>query len=191
MASPTVTQVYGQDGENPVSTNGQDRQDRKTNKRSGIIPSALVLLSVLLCLCGCSQKQTAATVTIADITEKIESILDFDTRGMYDVPQDYMLELLQADSVLFTDFVMKIPTGTNQNEYGVFIAAEGYEKEAEDTISAYLQARKEAWDNQYLAEEGFKVDRGQCEREGRYVYFVIGIDNFEDVSALFKELAGR
>ncbi|MCL2121795.1 MAG: DUF4358 domain-containing protein [Clostridiales bacterium] len=169
----------------------RNRQCGKASRRSVRIQSALILLSVLLCLCGCSQKQAATIENIADITEKIESILDFDTRGMYDVPQDYMLELLQADSALFTDFVMKIPTGTNQNEYGVFIAAEGYEKEAEETISAYLQARKEAWDNQYLAEEGFKVDRGQSEREGRYVYFVIGIDNFEDVSALFKELAGR
>ena len=147
------------------------------------------LLLLALCLCGCTQKQAAPLVDIAQVTERIEAILDFNTRGMYNVPEDYMMELLQIDEGLVSAFVMKIPTGTNQNEYGVFIAVEGQEKDAEEAVAAYLKSRKEDWDRQYLAEEGFKIDQGQWEREGPYIYYVIGSDNFQDISKLFEELA--
>lgn len=148
-----------------------------------------VALLAAVALSGCAKKEAAPIAVIKDITERVEAVLEFDTKGMYNVPEDDMTGLLNVSGDLFTDFVMKIPTGTNQNEYGVFIAAEGREKEAEETVRSYLQSRKDAWDRQYLAEEGLKIDGGQCKAEGRYVYFVIGCDNFEDVNDLFEDLA--
>ena len=149
------------------------------------------MLLILMTLSGCSQKELAPITDIQEITDKTEAVLGFETKGMYNVPEDYMLELLDVKGELFTDFVMKIPTGTNQNEYGVFIAAIGHEKEAEDAVQAYLQSRKEEWDRQYLAEEGFKIDEGQCKREGRYIYFAIGSKDFDELNKLFKRLAWK
>jgi hypothetical protein len=154
-----------------------------------VVLLVMLVLFAVLSPSGCSKKQAAQVEDIADVTERMEAILDFSVKGMYDVPKEFMLELLKVDDGMFTDFVMKIPTGTNQNEYGVFIAAEGREKEAEESVAAYLKARKEDWDRQYLAEEGIKIDQGQCGREGPYVYFVIGSDNFKEVSGLFEGLA--
>jgi hypothetical protein len=159
--------------------------------QSAVKKILILMLSLAVLINGCGQKQAAPVMDIADITKRVEEVLDFDTKGMYDVPESFMLEFLRADSGLFSDFVMKVPTGTNQNEYGVFIAAEKREAEAEEAVAAYLKSRKEDWDNQYLAEEGFKIDAGQSGREGRYVFFVIGGDAFEEVSHLFEELAWR
>jgi hypothetical protein len=152
--------------------------------------TASVLAAALagLLLAGCAGEQPQQKeVSIADITAAVEAVLDFDPGGMHSADREYMLMLLEIDGEAIGDFVMKTPTGTNQNEYGLFIAAPEREKDVENAVNAYLQTRKEEWDEQYLPEEGFKIDAGRCGRDGRYVYYVIGGDNFDKIAAVVKE----
>jgi hypothetical protein len=141
----------------------------------------LALCAATFLMAGCAATTPQKDVSIAELEKTVEATIDFDTSAMHTADREYMLMLLEVDGEAISDFVMKIPTGTNQNEYGVFVAAPDRESEVEDAVNKYLQTRKEEWDVNYLAEEKFKIDSGRCGRIGPYVYYVIGGDNFDQV----------
>ena len=139
-------------------------------------------------LIGCAEKLEAPIADIVDITESVENVIGFDTDYMTRADRQYVFERISIDAEAITDYVMKLPTGMNQNEYGVFIAEKGHEKELEDAVLAYLDFRKEVWDEMYLPEEGFKIDNAEHGRQGRYIYYAIGCDSFKEIEEIFKEL---
>jgi len=139
-------------------------------------------------LIGCAEKPDAPIADIIDITKSVENVIGFDTDYMTKADSEYIFERIDIDEEAITDYVMKLPTGINQNEYGVFIAEKGHEKELENAVLAYLDHRKEVWDEMYLPEEGFKIENAEHGRQGRYIYYTIGSDSFKKIEEIFKEL---
>ena len=149
----------------------------------------ILFAAVLVCgLSGCSGKQEAPVADIADIIKKVEAVIGFDTYYMTKANEELVFKYIEINKSSLTDYVIKLSIGVTQNEYGVLIAEKGHEKEVENAVLAYLKFRKEAWDSTYLQEEGFKIENAKCERQGRYVFYAIGCENFDEVVAIFKEL---
>jgi len=148
----------------------------------------ILIAALLFVLPACGKKAGAPSLDIETVTEKAEAAVGFPTAGMYTADRTYMHTFVVVDEAAVGDFVMKLPTsGLSINEYGVFIAAEGRERDVEAAIRAYLGLRKDTYDERYQG-EGLVVDEGKCGRRGRYVYYVIGDGDFDALDKLFKEL---
>ena len=158
----------------------------KNNVKKMLCVGLLFLL--MYCLIGCAKEPDVPVADIKDITESVENVIGFDAEYMTKAGSDYIFEHIDIDAEAVTDCVMKLPIGINMNEYGVFIAEKGHEKELESAVMAYLEYRKDVWDKTYLPEEGFKIENAEYGRQGRYVYYAIGCDSFKEVEEIFKDL---
>jgi hypothetical protein len=135
------------------------------------------LMTALIALAACSKDDATATYTARDITiEQLEAAVDpyFDTSVMYKADDEYISRTFDFPEGVCASALVKVPTGTNQDEYGVFIAEIGKEKELYNALLAYRDRRQAAWMDEYLPEEKHKVSDASVSSFDNYVYYVIG-----------------
>ncbi|MDR0935770.1 MAG: DUF4358 domain-containing protein [Oscillospiraceae bacterium] len=149
------------------------------------------LAAALIALAACSPKDTELTYPEHDITiEQLEAAVDlyFDTSVMYKADDEYIGRTFDFPEGVCASALVKVPTGTNQDEYGVFIAERGKEKELFEALQAYREKRQEAWMDEYLPEEKHKVSDASVSSFDNYVYYVIaGTETREAVASAVRK----
>ncbi|MDR0858256.1 MAG: DUF4358 domain-containing protein [Oscillospiraceae bacterium] len=133
---------------------------------------AVLLTLALFTLSGCIRREkTAADLTI----EALESVFDghFDLNTMHSADSEYIEHTLNLTPESYISGVMKVPTGTNQDEYGAFIAQPGNEGSVSAALTTYLGNRRGSWMDEYLPEEKHKLWDAIVITDGKYAYYVI------------------
>lgn len=148
----------------------------------------LGLVGTMVTGCVSEEKKQAQMdipiLPIEVVTMLVEMDIGFDTTDMHLVNNDYMHTLFKVSETAIIDYIIKLPTGTTLNEYGVFLATKESVKDVSIAVEDYLNERKKNWDNQYLAEEKFKIDKGESGVLGQYIFYSIG----GDFNALFQAI---
>jgi hypothetical protein len=160
------------------------------NKFKHTLYFAAALVGAALLFSSCSSgSKIKSDVPMSELQSAVESAIDFDTASMHNADEKMMQLLTGLSEAVVEDYIMMLPTGTNQNEYGVFIAVEGSERAVSAAVADYLTERKANWEEQYLAEEKFKIDAGEYAVLGRYVYYIIGgREDFDNMREAIEKL---
>jgi hypothetical protein len=135
----------------------------------------LLALSVALCFAAfaaCSEKTEPGQpdVPVSAFTTEIDPL--FDTAAMFSPDTDYMLQKLKLDDAAVLEFTMRLPTSTNLDEYGVFIAAPGREQDVENAVRKYCKTAADALMG-YLPDEEQKIVEAEITANGKYVLYVM------------------
>jgi hypothetical protein len=146
----------------------------------------LIIAATLVTLSGCGSANSGSSTppspqkspTIAELTAALDAC--FDAEGMHSLDESRVLDTLGLDATDLTGFVMKVPVGTNMDEYGVFIAADGKSQAVTNAVVAYITARQESWMDEYLPDERPKIFEAEMHSALNYVFYVMA---FKDVRA--------
>ncbi|MDR0818720.1 MAG: DUF4358 domain-containing protein [Oscillospiraceae bacterium] len=144
------------------------------------IAAILLLLAIAAGFASCgntpdSPASPAKEPTIEELTTELDKVFDAD--AMHELDAERVERELGLSADAFTAYAMKVPTGTNMDEYGVFIAASGREQEVMNAVNAYIGSRQERWMDEYLPDERPKIFDAQAKSQGKYVIYVMA---FED-----------
>ena len=104
-----------------------------------------------------------------------------------EMTEGYISGVMDFDVSKTTEYAVYIDaTGTTVDEFGVFKAAEGSEKEVEDMLKAYLAMRLDTWMDEYMPEEKPKVENAEIKSMGSYyIYTILGDGEKEKVLSGF------
>lgn len=160
---------------------------RMTIKR---VVAALLLLSLLLCLCACGAKYRD-DIPLNRITAVADARMGGD---MEEMTTGFVSGTMHLDPNSFGGYTVKInKKGINIDEYGVFRAPEnGKASDVQDAIEGYLKLRRDTWMKEYMPEEKPKLDKAEVKVFGNYVLYVIADDDvrnniYQDVEKLLKK----
>ncbi|MDR2606375.1 MAG: DUF4358 domain-containing protein [Oscillospiraceae bacterium] len=131
----------------------------------------LALALVITALAGCAPKEGLGTGTIEDFYAAVEPM--FDTKAMAELAYDNILRNLKIDAELVDSAKVMVPTGTNQDEFGIFIAAPGRGQDLETALNAYITRRQDAWMDEYLPEERPKIFDAEVIAHGDHILYVM------------------
>jgi len=141
----------------------------------------LLLTFVFLIFAGCAEKEMTHEVNIDDFFAAVEP--NFDTKAMAELPYENILRNLKIDAELIESARVMVPTGTNQDEFGVFIAAEGRGSELKDALNAYFATRQAAWMDEYLPEERSKIFEPEITAHGDHILYVMASSDRQRTAA--------
>jgi hypothetical protein len=136
-------------------------------KISLLLAIALVITMVV----GCASKEEMHMVTVEGFTVAVEPL--FDTKAMAELDYDNIIRNLKINEELIDSAKVMVPTGTNQDEFGIFIAVPGRGKDLEDALNAYITRRQEAWMDEYLPEERPKIFDAEVTAHGDHILYVM------------------
>jgi hypothetical protein len=142
------------------------------------------LAAIALSGCGRAESGVSTELSASDIADVIAPM--FDTGAMVNLDEARMQRELSIDGALVSEYIMAVPSGTNQDEYGVLVAADTV---AAGTISGavsdYFERRRTSWMNEYLPEERGKLDSAEVRSfAGKYVVYVIA--DADKAAAVFE-----
>ena len=153
--------------------------------------SALLLLTLLLCLCSCGAKYRD-DVPLSRFTAVIDSRMGGD--DLAEMNSGYVSGAMHLDPNSFGGYVVKLNAkGVNIDEYGVFRAPEnGKVSDVQDALEGYLKLRRDSWMKEYMPEEKPKLDKAEVKVYGNYVLYVIAGDDireavYQDVEKILKK----
>ena len=106
--------------------------------------AALLLLTLLLCLCSCGAKYRD-DVPLSRFTAVIDSRMGGD--DLAEMNSGYVSGAMHLDPNSFGGYVVKLNAkGVNIDEYGVFRAPEnGKVSDVQDALEGYLKLRRDSW----------------------------------------------
>jgi hypothetical protein len=161
-----------------------------------LVTGLVTAVTLLLVLSGCNPKTDTPEgsplspenePSAAGIAASLDTL--FDTDAMFELDPARMLKELTLDDGAVAEFVMKVPTGTNQDEYGVFAAAPGREQDVVNAVNSYLTSRQDKWMDEYLPEERPKIFNAVSKSQGRFVMYVMAPEDVRVKAAETFELS--
>lgn len=147
-----------------------------------------LILLISLILCACSSKSVKTDISASEIAEAFTPLLS-NADNLSPVSADYVFGMLEIDTSLLSDFVLKIQTaGTEIDQYGVFkVIDPGTVPAVESAVGSYLGSLRSNFEAfNYLPEEKTKLDSAECRTLGSYVVFAILSPSEKE--AVFNEL---
>lgn len=152
----------------------------------------LVVLSAVFTLAACrNTNEPAPDVT----TDEFAMILNqlFAVEGTINLNSERMLQKIAVSESDYEDYIMRVPRGTNQDEYGVFSAADkDSAQRIYKAVQEYFENRRAEWMDEYLQDERHKLDAADVKLiADKYIVYVIAdkdtvITAFTAAEALVK-----
>ena len=111
-------------------------------------------------------------ISFAEMTEGyISGVMDFDVSKT-------------AEYKVYVD-----ATGSTIDEFGIFKANGGSEKEVEEMLKSYLNTRLDTWMDEYMPEEKPKLEKAEIKANGQYyIYAILGDGEKEQVFSDFDSV---
>ncbi len=134
--------------------------------------SALLLLTLLLTLCACTEKEKTLAVSVGELSDKVADAMASEQTAEYD--ETMLLDELGIQSSMFTEGFYKIgASDASVEEVAFFKAAD---EASALQLKQKLETRKaatEATQKDYNADNYAVATAATVETEGLYVYMVM------------------
>lgn len=134
--------------------------------------SALLLLTLLLTLCACAEKEKTLAVPVGELSDKVADAMASEQTAEYD--ETMLLDELGIQSSMFTEGFYKIgASDASVEEVAFFKAAD---EDSALQLKQKLETRKaatEATQKDYNADNYAVATAATVETEGLYVYMVM------------------
>ena len=134
--------------------------------------SAVLLLTLLLTLCACAEKEKTLAVSVGELSDKVADAMASEQTAEYD--ETMLLDELGIQSSMFTEGFYKIgASDASVEEVAFFKAAD---EDSALQLKQKLETRKaatEATQKDYNADNYAVATAATVETEGLYVYMVM------------------
>ena len=154
-------------------------------RKNKLILFSVLILALSLLFTGCGEQKGQQDVALDDLSAAIEGRIEGSESLVY--PGDsYIAGRMKLNKDELGEFVIKIGSGANINEYGVFKAADADGAKAiAAELEAYLARRIDEWMPEYMPEEFPKLENAEVRQDGAYVVYTILSD--AEREAVFSE----
>lgn len=138
---------------------------------------SIVALALLVCtLCACGQK-TVKEPDMQTVSEKVAA--SFEAGDLSPIPDTYVESIMGITADGYKSFDAHISAiGIVIDEYGIFLANDADQAdELKAALDKYIEYRRDAWMDEYLPDEKYKLDNAEVWKQGNFVMYAILSDD--------------